>query len=259
MGPFDFWSDPALSYGCGMKLDSESLYLQLGQLVATMPALETDAWASPESRLWLGRAAALVRAAGNLSDIATFNVASDNLGSSLHRQNIQIISSIVHRTLAIAELAAPAALRGQFIAAGDTLSAFAAVGKVLARAKFDLLLVDGYADQIIITDFAVTAPEGIQVRILAADKPARKASLKPAMERWQAQFNGNRPLEVRVAPAASLHDRLILVDGIEAWTAGQSFNGMAQRAHTSLVQADAELAAQKVAAYCAIWEAAAIL
>ena len=239
-----------------MKIDPESLYLQLGQLVATMPALETDAWASPEGRLWLGRAAALIQAAGNFGDITSFNVASDNLGTSLHSRNIQTIISIVHRTLSVAELAAPAALRGQFIASGDILSAFAAVGNVLARAKRDLLLVDGYADKTIITDFAVTAPEGIQVRILGADKEARKASLKPAMERWQKQFDGRRPLEVRVAPAGSLHDRLILVDGIEAWTAGQSFNGMAQRAHTSLVKTDADLAAQKVVAYGAIWDAA---
>ena len=38
-----------------------------------------------------------------------------------------------------------------------------AVAKVLARAKKDLLLVDGYADQTIITDYAITAPEGVQL------------------------------------------------------------------------------------------------
>ena len=61
---------------------------------------------------------------------------------------------------------------------------------------------------------------------------------------------------MRVAPAASLHDRIILVDGAEAWIAGQSFNGMAQRAHTSVVQTDAELATRKVEAYGAIWDSA---
>jgi len=97
------------------------------------------------------------------------------------------------------------------------------------------------------------------VRILGADKEARKAALKPAIERWQDKFGASRPLSVRVVPAASLHDRLILVDGTEAWIAGQSFNGMAQRAHTSLVRTDPELAARKVAAYGTIWDAAVTL
>jgi hypothetical protein len=199
-----------------MSLDPESLYLQLGQLVATMPLMDRGGgWDFPEGRLWLGRAAALVAAAGNRADIVNFNVASDNLGTGLHETNAQAIISILHRTLAIAELAAPAALRGQFIAAGDTLSAFAAVGKVLTTAKRDLLLVDAYADQAVIVDFAVQAPEKVQVRILGANKDARKAVLKPAMERYQRQFGAERPLSVRVAPAASLHDRLILVDGTE--------------------------------------------
>lgn len=249
----------ALLYLRAMKIDPESFYLQMGQLVATMPDLHGGGWATPEGRIWLGRAAALVKTAGDGSDSAMFNIACDNLGTALHTRNAQAIISIVHRTLAVAELAAPVALRGQFIAAGDTLSAFAAVGKVLARAKSDLLLIDAYADQTIITDFAVTAPDGVQVRILGANKEALKAALKPAVERWQKQFGASRPLTVRVAPAASLHDRLILVDGVEAWTAGQSFNGMAQRAHTSLVQTDTELAAQKVAAYGTIWQGAAPL
>jgi len=236
-----------------MKIDPESLYLQLGQLVTAMPDLMAENWAVPDVQLWLGRASALVEASGNFGDIAGFNVATQNLGSSIHAQHVQAITAIIYRSLARAELAAPAALRGQFIAAGDTLSAFAAVSKVFERAKRDLLLIDGYADHTIITDFAVTAPDGVNVRILAADKEARKQVMRPAVERWAKQFEASRQLSVRVAPAATLHDRLIFVDMNEVWVLGQSFNGIAQRSHTSLVRTDTDLAAQKLAAYDAIW------
>jgi hypothetical protein len=250
------WSDSHRhGYICPM-IDAESLYLQLGHLVAKIPDLNGGDWDTPEGRRWLGRAGALVQASGKLADIATFNVACESLGGVLHSHNVQTIITIIHRTLANAEIAAPAALQGQFIAAGDTLTAFTAVAKVLARAKRDLLLVDVYADQTIITDFAVTAPEGVHVRILAADKEARKGALRPAAERWINQFGDGRPLSVRVAPTASLHDRLIIVDEKEAWAPGQSFNGMAQRSQTSVIRADTELAAQKVAAYGAAWDAA---
>ena len=37
---------------------------------------------------------------------------------------------------------------------------------------------------------------------------------------------------------------------------GQSFNGLVQRAHSSIMRADDELPAQKLAAYGTIWDAA---
>src|SRR3546814_18731902 len=63
-----------------------------------------------------------------------------------------------------------------------------------------------------------------------------------------------RSLTVRVAPQASLHDRLILIDGSEAWSAHQSFNGMAQRSHTSIERSDPEMAVMQIQAYEAVWD-----
>ena len=59
-----------------------------------------------------------------------------------------------------------------------------------------------------------------------------------------------------MVPQAVLHDRLILIDGKEAWSVGQSFNVMAQKSHTSIEQSDPELAAMKIQAYEAIWTTA---
>jgi hypothetical protein len=135
------------------------------------------------------------------------------------------------RALARAELEAPASAHGSFIFAGDELDAYAAVAKVLERAKKDILMVDRYADHIIITDFAVTAPEGVPVRILGGNKEARKQTSRPAVERWAQQHGAVRPLEVRVIRETKLHDRLIVIDGVEAWSPHQSFNGMAKYVH----------------------------
>lgn len=190
------------------------------------------------------------------AEIITLKVSAQALDTLVRDQNAQTVATIVHSALARAELNAPATAQGAFIAAGDTLNAVAAVGKVLGRAKSDILMVDAFADQCIITDFAITAPEGVSLRILGANKEARKLALRPAAERWVTQFGNDRPIEVRVAPAAELHDRLILVDGTEAWITGQSFNGMAQRSHTSIEKSDPELAAMKVLAYEALWSGA---
>jgi hypothetical protein len=63
-------------------------------------------------------------------------------------------------------------------------------------------------------------------------------------------------LQVRIAAPKTLHDRLILIDGHQAWAVGQSFNALATRAPTSLVRVDADTSKMKIEAYTPIWEAA---
>jgi hypothetical protein len=76
-----------------------------------------------------------------------------------------MVAQIMHRALARAELRAPVASQGAFIAAGNSFEAFAAVGKVLSAVTTDVLIVDPYADEKLLTDYAMQAPEGIGVRV----------------------------------------------------------------------------------------------
>src|SRR5258708_17726484 len=240
-----------------MSLTAEALYLQLGSLVAEMPDLAHGP-ITPEMNRWLGRATTLAEkvlsGAGDTADVAILRTAANGLGGVLRDLNAQTITEIIHRALARAELNAPATSQGSFIAAGDTFDAFAAVGKALGTAKADVLIIDPYADATVLTDYAVLAPDAVSVRLLA--KADRKSLLKPAADRWVEQFGKARPLEVRLAPAKSLHDRLILVDGKTVFVLGQSFNKLATRAHTSLVRAPPDVAAAKIEAYGAMWESA---
>jgi hypothetical protein len=241
-----------------MSLSPEELYLQLGNLVAEMPDLAHCPITSDVNR-WLGRAQALVGDVLDVAEVATLKVACQNLSHpQLRQMNAQTITSVVHHALAEAELIAPARVQGTFIAAGSTLDAYAAVGRVLGMAKTDALLVDPYAYWKIVTQYAALAPESVAVRILA-DAAYHKDTLKPAAERWAQQFGKARaPLEVRLAPAKTLHDRLIIVDNANVWSIGQSFNRLAERAHTSLVRMDPEAGALKMA-YLEIWQKATVL
>jgi hypothetical protein len=133
----------------------------------------------------------------------------------------QGIMSILYRALAAAELNAPVPLSGSFISAGNALDAMAAIGKVLGTAKRDVLIVDPYADEKALTDFAPLAREGISVRMLADEKD-HKPTLQPARERWIQQYGTARPLEIRLALPRVLHDRLAIVDETETWVLTQS-------------------------------------
>ena len=85
----------------------EELYLRLGQVVETMPDLSQHGPVSAETHLWLGRAHALVAAAGVGSgyDAIAFTTALSNLGLDHRRYYLaQEIAAITYRALAHAEL-----------------------------------------------------------------------------------------------------------------------------------------------------------
>jgi hypothetical protein len=149
--------------------------------------------------------------------------AREDLDGVLQTRKAETIADIVHRALARADLNAPPAVQGAVIAVGDTLEAYIAVRKVLDTANTDVLLVDPYAGAQLLTDYAVLASDKVAVRLLA-DEAEYEASLITAAQRWAQQLGNYRTLMVRLAPAKTLHDRLILVDSATVWMLGQSFN-----------------------------------
>ena len=208
---------------------------------------------------WLGRAYALIAATGDAVDAASFKAAVRNLNSDLTKYNAATeISSALYRALAVAELQAPAPTQGSFIPAGNSFDAFAAFSKLLSTAKNELLLIDPYMDEKALTDFAPLTTERVSVRLLA-DQAHHKSTLKPAAVRWSSQYGTARPLEARLAPPRTLHDRLIIVDESQAWVMTQSMNAFAARSPASIVRVDPDTATLKIAAYQSIWSSAAPL
>jgi hypothetical protein len=239
-------------------MDPTEAFRRLQALVQTQPdlrAVRDDNSCPPETLRWLGELGAVVDGMKRSSDAVHLKVGVGRLLQSTGTDGSDQIRAVLYSALGAAELAAPASEHGAFIAAGNELDAYAAISKVLASAKSDLLVVDAYMDGKAVTDFMPSAAEGVMLRILA-DEASLKPTLAPAAERWKNQFEGARPLEVRLAPARSLHDRLVLVDGAEAWSLTQSLKDFAQRAHGSILKTDAEIAAAKVAAYSDLWERA---
>jgi hypothetical protein len=169
-----------------------------------------------------------------------------------------MIAQIMDTVIAKLELKLPADAQGAFIPAGGVFDGYQAVSKAMAVAEKQILLVDPYADDKLISDFVPLAPEGVAVFVLS-DAHYAKPNLKPASERWVAQWQGKRPLQVRLAPARTLHDRLIVTDGSVAWVVGQSFKDLAKRAHSSLVRMDPDSATLKISAHVAMWQTALVV
>lgn len=239
---------------------SEYLYRQLGRLIETMPDLKTSDLTSPEVNQWLGRAYALVKETEELSDLVTLKHQISKLGSDFpltRNSAVSTIHSIMYRALAIAELAAPAGSDGTFIPVGNSFDAFSAISKILKNASKDVLIIDPYMDEVTLTNFGTAVPENINLRLMA-DQKHHKPSLPPASQNWVKQYGTTRPLSVRLAPARTLHDRAIFIDGTTAYTLTQSLNAIATRSPAEIIKAD-DTANLKIAAYEDIWTNGAIL
>ena len=238
-------------------MDPKALYVQLARLIEATPDLRGNY--GPEQLGWLGRASALVEASGNIVDSALFNQAMDKAINERitvrHESAIGTIQSILYRTLARAEMKAPADSQGTFISAGNALDALAAVAKVLSNAKQSVLIIDPYLDEKALIDFAPMCAEQVSVKLLA-DEKGHKPGLKPASERFKSQFGSDRPLEVRLAEARSLHDRVMIVDGVGVWILTQSLNALAARSPASIVRVEGDAASLKIDAYEIMWQAA---
>ena len=187
-------------------------------------------------------------------DAVSYASAVDALRTGAWQGAVTQIFQILYRALGHCELQLPAGSAGSFVPVGSSFDAFAALSKILAAATSDVLIVDPYLDEAVLTDFGLAVPESVPLRLLA-DANDYKATLRPAALRWRSQYGASRPLDVRLAPARSLHDRAIFLNRREAWTITQSLKDFAKRAPAEIVRADS-IAELKVAAYESIWSTA---
>jgi hypothetical protein len=255
---------PSSPHNLFRRMESEALYAQLGRIIEGAPNLKTlppgtrpgaNPPLTPDQMLWLGRAEALITEVFGASVSIEFLHIREQLEEHLSWAADEIMKHL-YRALAAIEMELPTPATGAFIPAGNTFDALKAVQRVFEEAKADILIVDPYLDEKILTEFALLAPSGILLRLLT-DAGSHKPSLIPAITHFKKQYGNDRPLEVRGAAAKSLHDRMVAIDGRRIWTVGQSFNALAARAPTSFVEVDQETAALKMAAYEAIWQSAA--
>jgi hypothetical protein len=243
--------------GKGYPLDPETLYRQLGRLIETIPDFSGYAPINHEQLVWLGRAHALVLASGDLVWRTEFDMAAGVVQGPARADALKTIMLVLYKALASAELRAPASARGAFIPAGNRFDAFAAVTKVLQTATSDVLIVDPYMDETVLTDFGGALPNSVALRLMA-DQASVKSSLEPAARMWVTQHGTTRPLEVRFAAAKALHDRAIFIDKTTAWILTQSLKDFAKRSPAEIVRAD-DTASLKIAAYEAVWSIAAVV
>ena len=173
---------------------SQAIYIRLGHLIASMPDGVDHYPQSPAVLDWLAEVQAVARASGDglvaadlittvMSLLKSFGAFDDgNRTADANR-----IYMLLKQLLFSIELRLPASAQGAFITAGNAVDALLAVGRVLQSATADVLIVDPYMDQNMLTDFAVQAQDKVAIRLLADAKNC-KPGLRPMVLRWSSQY-----------------------------------------------------------------------
>ena len=232
----------------------ERRYFELGRLIAEMPDLGSGP-ITPDVQRWLTNVNALVRSSGSLTDALQFAVACENLDGPLRARNVDKITGILHRVLTQAESGTPREMRGSIVLIGPDRDAYVAVRQLLRTATDDVLLVDPAAAGKLLADYAALAPLRVTIRVLA-DEAQYGPSLVGGARRWQQRFGDDRSLTVRLAPAHTLYERLIMLDRDRAWVLGVPFGDLARMTHTTLVRMRPEEEARKIEMCAEIWDEA---
>jgi hypothetical protein len=237
-----------------MLLKPETVYWELGRLIAEMPELASGP-ITPEVERWLANTTELVKSTGSLTEPLQLTVACENLDGPLRARNAEIITNILHRMFIQAEVKVPPEVRGSVLLIGGNLDAYKAMHRLLATASSDALLVEPEADGKLLADYAILAAERTTIRLLV-DEAEYRPSLIGGIRRWLQRFGDSRNLMVRGASANTLYERLILLNGERAWVLGAPFSHLAKRTHTTLVRMRPEEEARKIELYAEIWEEA---
>ena len=234
-------------------MDDSALYQAIGTALQNQPDVNNK----DEFYRWLGRAGAIVGIESTTFAAELQAAQTVYLGNN-EWHLLQVANTVLYKAMALVELRLPVQQQSSFIQAGKELDGFASVAKVLKEATTEVWLVDPYMDETLLTNFAVLVDEAVSVRLLSDENYVYPA-FEPAVRRFKTQFGTKRPLEARITPPRALHDRLIFLDGKEAFAVTQSFKDLAKRSHASILKVDAELAALKHPAYEDLWAAAKVV
>ena len=234
------------------KIEPAVLYGELKSLASNRPeclqSVDERNQLAQHVQSWLGRLFALVEASGEIIDTERLRAQIGQLPIIALDRGFRAeteIWAIFERALARSELAVPMGVQGTFVPVGGHFDVFTALAKVLGPACKDVLIVDPYLDEAILTDFLALVPEKVPIRLLS-DGAGIKPSLKPAVLRWSSQFGDVRPVETRITAPRQLHDRLIIIDETEVWIVTQSFKDFAARAPGSIEKANPESGKLKI-------------
>lgn len=223
------------------------------ELIRTAPAFEERCEPSEDELRWLGKCQAVLGHIKATQEVIAFRIARGNIGGPFHSKSA-VMAPLLNTYYAL-ELHLPERANGGFIPSGDTWNGFAALVRLIQKASNHLLLIDRYMDVSLFTELLPHSDLGGGDVFCLTIKGQYHHSLLAAHAKWaNDEIGKEKPVEVRLAPPSSLHDRIIIIDRQEVWLVSQSLKDIAKHSPASLTKADNDLAAAKIEHYFELWD-----
>ena len=235
-------------------LPPEQLFLELQDIIRSMPG-PRDFGANPDKCIpWLGRASAAMSQWDVIRSMAHFEpevqtyarlqADAERVNFTPFRQRLLVLlhqaeSDLRLRTTGPLSIGVPA---------GRVFEYFDELRKLIETAQSDLLMVDPYLDAEFVSRYLPFVAAGTQVRMLARE---RLSTLKPAV----AAFTAQSGVSVEVRTIGGFHDRYLFVDAQACYQSGASFKDGAKKTPTVLVQITDAFAGVR-ATYEQLWTSA---
>jgi hypothetical protein len=204
---------------------------------------------TPDDYQWLGRTVALLGLWSRTKSLSARVAAQGLHPSPMFQSNVGTIQLTIHEAIADLMLRLQHNPGGAF-AAGSVFDFFRELRNVVGLATRDLLVIDPYLNDEIFTYLSV-APAGVSLRLMMTEP-----RLVPIVKTSQAKFQQQYQRQVESRATASIHDRVVFIDGRTCYILGASIKDAAQKKPTYLAPLAADLVPDKLTAYEAIWQSA---
>ena len=235
-------------------MDDKQLLAEIDNVLAQLPQIGEFVNIGPGD-VWLGMANAILEAGelkiGDSSTLSIFNQAIEQgqyAGTSRQsalRGIVRMLHTLRHRLLISTGGTGTIA-----IDQGMHFQYFDAVKNAIQTATSDLLLVDPYLNEDVISKFCVFAKDNVQIRLLGQ---RYTTTLLPAANAFSQQ-RGN----VLLRTTDEVHDRFVFVDKSKCILSGASFKDGPKYA-PSLVTEIVDGANELIALYEKTWNVAKVL
>lgn len=234
------------------NLTPEQILALLENIIREAPDFIYEKSLTDSDLRWLGRAEAILEASKSMLDLVDFRTARQSLHTFSHSRNN--ILAPLHNAYFKVELRAPTALQGAFIPAGDTWNGYSAIVKLLQHECDEILVIDPYLNSDLFTDFMPHCVARKKIRCLTAKRPELHPGLSSAAQKWaNDETMKSKHVEIRYVPNNALHDRLVILDGLQTFLISQSLKDIAKRSPASVSRADPELSRMKFSHYTSLW------
>jgi hypothetical protein len=229
-------------------MDRAILLGELRALLASQPDFTNYSRTSGAHITWLAKADAILGRWSAVERISFRTAVIQLVTPRLRDFHLGTILQVLHN--AEADLALDAGSSPQQVfGPGAVYDFLKALRELMSSANTSLFIIDPYLDGDIFDGYLSSIASGVSVRLLAKQ-------YAPALRKSLSAFRSQSSTSVDVRISATIHDRVVFVDGLSCWVMGQSVKDAAKKGTTYLAPLPPDATPLKLAAYEAEWQTA---